>query len=1505
MDTIEKRVIEEIEIWSDRDEIKLTDVLLSVLPEDCDIDVITTGIEVEFDFEVLSLEEDMKKVKTVSDLVRLVKSKLDGKDYAEVIPQKKDVDIIQPTKTEDKKTEKKSFTINESQNPPKLDCEILLQAATPNIYRINAFRISGLNVNASTREITNQVQKNQMLEKYGGKTDNNKSPFPIEPPPDVDKLRQALHRLRDPETRIIDEFFWFWPHSIDSVVKDHALDALSRSDIKTAESLWINYEATLTESNVSRHNLAVLSHLLALDIELNGNSLTKEESAKRDKCWNDTFKRWKLLFDHEGFWSRLTARVRQMDDPRLTTGFVKRLKESLPFAILQINASLALKAAEAGDKSEADRHINLINNSGFGEEVVSYALKQVANSIRTRIKVICKSNSDESEKNSIRGIEFGRQILTHTQNLLKSLKILLPEKKTIIEGAEDDITDNVISCYLKYVNKTEDYVSALELIHSIKKFIENEASKAKVDEKIKKIEDILDYSNFWRLEGYYSFPSNCVDMMETAYELEEALKFDESINLLRKGLYSLPEIQESESLRKQFLHCIAYCLRRKSVRIYNDAFDENNSEHDKIYNNLVKYRVSTYGNYINCAHCFRGIYGTYYTRTVNEVKQPFCDSCNDRIDRDYKDLEEELKKEIKKSFDLIQLSKFLSPNHNPTKIDFAAIKESADKRNIRSAEISDLLLKFNLLDISETIILLTSESGKKDSNLCSHLISMMESQDNNGRIKTFETLFNKHLGLLKDLYPYFFDNESIFSDFVKFVFDAQNNLSIDKHHIVLNDLLRMNNYKICFRLLNILGVSSDQQNIIEIIVKRLIEFIHEIISNISLDDISFKYGELGNIIQSASQISEDLKNKCIHAIISAASKDKNNALRIISAIYEDKQAEQLFFQILYSNDLLFDKQIRIQYYEYLLGHWDATMRKKSIEWLNTNITDNQAKIKYFIKSLADSDNSLQLFAHNQIKNYPTEAAELLLDASYTNNSTQLVNIRSLLKTIMFNLNGNSQRAISLASLVTICLTHKDMEISQLTFSVIEKFYPDWTSSQDIKSRLKNIKYTAKLVQGHNSQIANEMLTKMKSAAFVNRLLITFSGNEQLDTPTIPDWCELVLLEKEGTSEISSFISSGNAADDQFNKLKKYRNKLKPIKINGFSKICYGHDISPDGCLLFLQVFKEKGYDSQYSTIKSSFWDLYSLDIKSGNLIRLFYTGGNAYISTIFLGNSCYATEASGKVVGWNWRNTNNFNFINVKHNIYSSSPIRLINDLLIKRFNGEIDDYFSLNNNLKKIDFTTPKNEHIQSIHPSNNYFLICKRPMKSDGWGDFDAPASYLFVSLNDSLSEISRKEVLKESFKGEISNISFYMDNQIIYSKKSSKDSKLSDIYIKDLDNNKKFQKVTSNVDLGQIWSKPGYILFFDNIDSTKSRDLILHKVSSGESLKLLSLSGDGFRGFNISDDWSTFSYLKRTETGKWDEVPYNIYIVNLDMEKEIRDEISIKNEDNSYVKIEDSKK
>jgi hypothetical protein len=93
----------------------------------------------------------------------------------------------------------------------RIECRPLLEAAHTNIYRQSPFRITGLPVDASVKAISKHADKLKMMEELGQGQGANPAAFALNPPPSVDQIRESIQRLKDPEHRIIDEFFWFWP----------------------------------------------------------------------------------------------------------------------------------------------------------------------------------------------------------------------------------------------------------------------------------------------------------------------------------------------------------------------------------------------------------------------------------------------------------------------------------------------------------------------------------------------------------------------------------------------------------------------------------------------------------------------------------------------------------------------------------------------------------------------------------------------------------------------------------------------------------------------------------------------------------------------------------------------------------------------------------------------------------------------------------------------------------------------------------------------------------------------------------------------------------------------------------------------------------------------------------------------------------------------------------------------------------------------------------------------
>lgn len=344
------------------------------------------------------------------------------------------------------------------------DCETLLKVATPELYQNNAFRVLGLPVNATLREIERHRKKLEMMAKLDIESSGRKEEgyLPLDPPPDRDSIRQAMEHLREPEKRLIDEFFWFWPLKTDSS-KDKALELLSKQKIDEALNIWKKNEKE--GCCVSTHNLAVFHHLAALDMEKDstGETLSGEELDRCQLLWKSAFEEWRKLLEDVKFWGLLTDRIRVLNDPRLTSETARDIYSSLPKALLLINAKLAVRAAEE-DKDTVKRHIQLMKQSDFEERTIKDVLHEVASPIRERIKILCAPVTHKAEENPQQVNQLLRSLLEKTMPWLQAIDILLPNSSVVRETLHDEVAETVRSCTVIYGNETANWKECLWLI---------------------------------------------------------------------------------------------------------------------------------------------------------------------------------------------------------------------------------------------------------------------------------------------------------------------------------------------------------------------------------------------------------------------------------------------------------------------------------------------------------------------------------------------------------------------------------------------------------------------------------------------------------------------------------------------------------------------------------------------------------------------------------------------------------------------------------------------------------------------------------------------------------------------------------------------------------------------------------------------------------------------------------------------------------------------------------
>jgi len=350
------------------------------------------------------------------------------------------------------------------------NCKPLLEASTPTVYRHNAFRITGLTVDATPREIKRRIDDLKAAEEMGDAEEEHCHAFALEPPPTLEGIREAAARLRDPERRFIEEFFWFWPVEWGSGKRDPAIRSLLNGDKNTAFTAWkralTNHGGPVTAT--AKHNLAVMYQLVALDSEHYAltEDLEEDQHETISEYWRTCFKWWEELSEDEVFWSLVTDRIRMLDDPRLTTGFARRMRASLPAAMDKINAMLAISFIEQGKDTLAEQQVEYMLETHQGRDDVAGTMAAVASPLLSRVRTAIEQAEARIGASSVALDRTAENLIHVAQDPVRVLRKFLPDDDVQLVDVCDAVAATCMKCQRSHVRETEDWLGSVQILES-------------------------------------------------------------------------------------------------------------------------------------------------------------------------------------------------------------------------------------------------------------------------------------------------------------------------------------------------------------------------------------------------------------------------------------------------------------------------------------------------------------------------------------------------------------------------------------------------------------------------------------------------------------------------------------------------------------------------------------------------------------------------------------------------------------------------------------------------------------------------------------------------------------------------------------------------------------------------------------------------------------------------------------------------------------------------------
>ena len=303
----------------------------------------------------------------------------------------------------------------------------------------NPFRVLGLPVTASSREIAKRVSDLEMFAELG-KDKNYPNDFPDlgEIDRSMEAIKDAARRIELPEMRVFHSFFWFRDGD---TVDELAFECLNNSEFLETDSVWNKqFEKHSGIGKVSwRINRAVFSIWMTGDLEDSGTVYF--EQALQD-----------IAFACEDLYDEATASI-----PGASQVSPQRVRELIADALIEI-------AVRSSEQVYGPNAIRMTEHClYFHDQTLEYIAAKITKPLTNAIQdVVERSKAKRDEGTSVDDLRR-KNGLSKVEHIIYELRDSLGESDPSFQAVANSFADEVIACAINAINRHKAVPTALVL----------------------------------------------------------------------------------------------------------------------------------------------------------------------------------------------------------------------------------------------------------------------------------------------------------------------------------------------------------------------------------------------------------------------------------------------------------------------------------------------------------------------------------------------------------------------------------------------------------------------------------------------------------------------------------------------------------------------------------------------------------------------------------------------------------------------------------------------------------------------------------------------------------------------------------------------------------------------------------------------------------------------------------------------------------------------------------